>query len=131
MGEEDVAAEEDVGRARGEAADAVDERWIDSLAAELVDELVVVDFAAFLGLDLPWIHNLLLFFFFVFFVLLLLQPKSAHNLISGFLIQKLKKYLPNSTLAIVEYKGGGGDGRREREGERQGGRLLTSCDETS
>ena len=60
VGEEDAAAEEDVGRAAGETRDAVDEGLVEALAAELVDELVVVDFAALLGRDFPRRHDLFL-----------------------------------------------------------------------
>ena len=49
VSEEDAAAEEDVSGARGEALDALDERVVEPLAAEAVDELVVVDLAAVFG----------------------------------------------------------------------------------
>lgn len=60
MSEEDAAAEEDVRLARGESLNAIDERLVEPLAAELVDELVVIDFAAVFGGDFPWVHHLLL-----------------------------------------------------------------------
>lgn len=60
MGEEDAAAEEDVGRATGEACDAVDEGLVEALAAKLVDELVVIDFAALLSRNFPRRHDLVL-----------------------------------------------------------------------
>ena len=59
VGEEEAPAEEDVRRAAGEARDAVDERGVEALAAELVHELVVVD-AALPRRHLPWVHHLLL-----------------------------------------------------------------------
>ena len=57
--EEYAAAEEDVGLTRSEPLNAIDQRIVESLAAELVYELVVVDFAAVFGGDFPWIHHLL------------------------------------------------------------------------
>ena len=60
MYEEDAAAEEDVRLARSEPFNAIDQRLVESLASELVDELVVVDFAAVFGGDFPWVHHLLL-----------------------------------------------------------------------
>lgn len=60
VGEEDATAEEDVGRAAGEARDAVDEGLVEALAAELVDELVVVDFSALLSCYFPRRHDLVL-----------------------------------------------------------------------
>lgn len=59
MGEEEAAAEEAVRGAGGEAGDAGDERVVEALAAELVDELVVVD-PAFPRRHLPRVHHLLL-----------------------------------------------------------------------
>lgn len=58
MGEEDAAAEEYVGWAAGEALDALDEVSAESLAAELLDELVVVNLIAILGRHLPRVHHL-------------------------------------------------------------------------
>lgn len=85
MSEEDAAAEEDVGRARGEAVDAVDERGVEALAAELVDELVVVDLAADLGGDLPWSHLLLVILSLVFvFLLFRFFSLLLHGLFSVF-----------------------------------------------
>nr|GMC57944.1 hypothetical protein HRbin03_00097 [Ipomoea batatas]GMD67078.1 hypothetical protein HRbin03_00097 [Ipomoea batatas] len=49
MSEEDAAAEENVGLAAGESLHAVNEGLFQPLAAELVNQLVVVDFAAVLG----------------------------------------------------------------------------------
>lgn len=61
VGEEDAAAEEDVGGAASEALDAADEVGGDPSAAELVHQLVVVDAAAAgLPRHLPRRHVLLL-----------------------------------------------------------------------
>ena len=49
MGEEDATAEEDVRRTRSEALDAVDEGLIKPLAAEFVNELVVIDLSPVFG----------------------------------------------------------------------------------
>ena len=49
MGEEDAASEEHVGAVRGEALNAVNECLVKPLAAELLDELVIVDLASFFG----------------------------------------------------------------------------------
>lgn len=71
MGEEGAAAEENVGAARGEVLDTVNERLVEPLTAELLDELVVVNLASFFGRNFPWIHNLFFFFFFLFFLFIL------------------------------------------------------------
>lgn len=71
MGEEEASAEEAVRWSGGEACDAVHERVVDALAAELVHELVVVD-AALPRRHLPRIHYLLL---------LLLFPRGVHALL--------------------------------------------------
>ena len=63
VSEEDATAEENVRRTRGEAMDSVDVGLVESLATELVDELVVVYFASVFGRYLPWIHYLLLLLF--------------------------------------------------------------------
>lgn len=52
VSEEDAAAEEDVGRAGGEAVDAIDQGPVEPLAPELVDQLVVV----YLPRHLPRVH---------------------------------------------------------------------------
>lgn len=60
VGEEDAAAEEDVRRAAGEAGNAVDEGLVQALAAELVDQLIVINFASLFGRHLPRRHDLVL-----------------------------------------------------------------------
>ena len=49
MGEEDATAKEDMRRTRSEALDAINEGLIEPLAAEFVNELVVIDLSAFFG----------------------------------------------------------------------------------
>lgn len=60
VSEEDVATEEDMSGLRSEFLNALNERLIDSLTTETVDEFVVIDFASVAG-NFPWSHHLLLF----------------------------------------------------------------------
>jgi hypothetical protein len=62
VGEEDATAEEDVGRATGEAVDTVNKCLVESLTAEFVDKFVIINLAAVFGGDFPWVDYLVLFF---------------------------------------------------------------------
>lgn len=64
MSEKDVATEEDMSRLRSEFLNALNERLIDSLATETVDEFVVIDFTS-VASNFPWSDHLLLFAGFV------------------------------------------------------------------
>lgn len=63
MRKEEASPEKDMGAAAGDALKAVDEVLVEALAAELVDQLVVVNLTS-LRRHLPRIDNLFLLAFF-------------------------------------------------------------------